>query len=75
MTKTLHGLFFEMSESLCQRYPSLTPFMIRTTPVDEVFQLVRRINARPTDSVFIDNQAQEPLRMKVNSKTATNGWY
>lgn len=37
-------MFFELEMTLCEKFPTLTPFSIREQPVYEVFLLVRRLN-------------------------------
>ena len=43
-TASLYEMFFDLTESLCKRYTSLTPFAVRREKVGEVLLLVRRIN-------------------------------
>ena len=35
---------FDLADNLCQRYPALTPFMVRREKFGEVTLLVRRLN-------------------------------
>jgi hypothetical protein len=35
---------FDITVSLCERFPAYTPTAIRQTPVREVFLMVRRLN-------------------------------
>lgn len=44
---TLYQCFFEINETLCRRYPALTPFIVRRERAGEVFRLMRRINSHP----------------------------
>ena len=37
-------MFFEMEISICERFPSLSPFDVRQERASEVFLLVRRMN-------------------------------
>jgi hypothetical protein len=37
-------MFFDLELTLCDRFPSLTPFDIRKQSVYEVFLLIRRLN-------------------------------
>lgn len=44
---TIYQAFFEITETLCRRYPALTPFIVRRERAKEVFLLIRRVNTHP----------------------------
>jgi hypothetical protein len=58
-----------MNDSLCARYPGLTPFTLRRESAGEVLKLVRRVNASTPAP------AAGGGRRKVGMETATGGWY
>lgn len=40
----MYELFFEMEISICERFPSLSPFDVRREKASEVFLLMRRMS-------------------------------
>ena len=62
-----------MTENLCQRYTSLTPFQVRREKAGEVFLLIRRINEknarvkgiRSDDTTYVDSQGRTHIRRKA----------
>lgn len=74
-------VLFELSDSLCQRYPSLNPFLIRQTRAMEVFKLIR--NIRRSKKYKKENGNSQPMatsrndgvrRVNVTGKRGTGGW-
>lgn len=41
---SLQDVFFELADNLCQKYPALTPFIVRKERFGEVVRLVTWIN-------------------------------
>jgi len=69
-------LFFNLTDSLCQRYTSLNPFIIRREKSGEVFKLINRIiNSVKVVPAKSTAKGNEVRRVRVNEKTATGGWY
>lgn len=79
VAQTLFELFFDLTETLCSRYPALSPFEIRREKVGEVFLLVRRINAKidkekgigRNDTVRRDADGNIHIRRKATN----DDWY
>ena len=44
MEGTIYEILFELTVSLCERFPAYTPTGIRKTPAKEVFLMIRRLN-------------------------------
>lgn len=42
----MYEILFDLTESLCERYTALTPFIVRRERFGEVMLLIRRINAK-----------------------------
>jgi hypothetical protein len=72
-------MLFEITDSLCQRYPALDPFAVRAVPADEFFQLVRRIREsaerQPATTYGRARAGGGKRRVQVDETTATGGWY
>jgi hypothetical protein len=72
-------MLFEITDSLCQRYPALTPFAVRAVPADEFFQLIRRIResaeSHPVTAYGKPKASGGKRRIQVDETTATGGWY
>lgn len=71
-TRTLYQIFFEINMGLCERFPSLDPFMVRKKPAYEVFSIVGRLN--------IYTARQNKLNKKkgkgpVTRKHAGDSWF
>lgn len=68
-----------MTENLCKRYPSLTPFAVRRERVGEVLLLVRRINAKSErehgigrrDTVTRDSKGN----IRIRREALNDNWY
>ena len=41
----MYEILFDLTASICDRFPGLSPFDIRREKVSEVFLLVKRLNA------------------------------
>ena len=75
----MYETFFDITESLCERYTSLNPFIIRKTPCGEVFLLINRINRksnakkgiRHTDQVWTDSKGNTHIRREAKN----DNWY
>lgn len=75
-------VLFEMSDSLCQRYPSLNPFIIRQTRAMEVFRLIRNIRISKKYQKENSSNVQQITsntngvikRVNVTGKRGTGGW-
>lgn len=76
---TLYELFFDMTDSLCQRYPGITPLNIRREKVGEVFLLINRINKRERRKKGIgeNEQVQKDSkgRIHIRRKATNDNWY
>lgn len=76
---SLYETFFDLEDNLCQRYPALTPFIVRREKVGEVILLVRRINAqnrskkglKKDDSMWVDSKGNTHIRRRAT----TDDWY
>ena len=60
-------MFFEISERLCKRYPSLDPFRIRRERFGEVMRLISRISASVPEAekqttVWYDEKGDKHIR-------------
>lgn len=72
-------MFFDINESLCKRYTSLTPFAVRREKVGEVLLLVRRINEKSErehgigrrDTVTRDSNGNVHIRREAMN----DNWY
>ena len=72
---SLFETFFELEDSLSERYTSLNPFVIRREKVGEVFLLVNRINrknnrekgVRHNDRVYTDSKGNVHIRRKATN--------
>lgn len=68
-----------MTDSLCQRYPGITPFNIRREKVGEVFLLINRITTKHLrekgisgkDEVRKDAQG----RLHIRRPAKNDNWY
>lgn len=69
----MYEVFFDLEDNLCQRYPALTPFIVRRERVGEVFLLINRINAkaereqgiRRKDEIIEDGQGNRVIRREA----------
>lgn len=72
-------MFFDINESLCKRYTSLTPFAVRREKVGEVLLLVRRINERNDRKQGIEKRDQVTRDSKGNvhirREAMNDNWY
>lgn len=72
-------MFFDMNETLCQRYQALTPFIVRRERFGEVILLVKRINeksyrekgGRKGDVVTYDKKGNKHIRREAKN----DNWY
>ncbi len=66
-------MFFDLEDNLCQRYPALTPFIVRRECVGEVFLLIKRINTkaereqgiRRNDEIIEDGRGNRVIRREA----------
>ena len=66
-------MFFDLEDNLCQRYPALTPFIVRRERVGEVFLLIKRINTkaereqgiRRNDEIIEDGRGNRVIRREA----------
>lgn len=72
---------FELVDGLCQRYTSLTPFMIWEMPAGKIYYLIRRIRASSKPQTTNSNtnvqtftNDNSPQRINVTGKRGTGGW-
>lgn len=76
---SLYETFFDLEDNLCQRYPALTPFVVRREKIGEVILLVKRINRKNqrekgiqhTDKVWTDSKGNVHIRRKAKA----DNWY
>ena len=71
---TLYETFFEMELSICERFPSLTPFQVRRERATEVFLLVRRLNNH-TEKQSKQNTQLNKDDKKVIRRPAGDDWF
>jgi len=72
---SLYETFFDLEDNLCQRYPALTPFVVRKEKVGEVILLVNRINRKNlrekgiqhTDKVWKDSKGNLHIRREAKN--------
>lgn len=69
-------MFFEISERLCKRYPSLDPFRIRRERFGEVMRLISRISASVPEAekqttVWYDEKGDKHIRRPAQK----DDWY
>lgn len=76
---TLYEVFFDLEDNLCQRYPALTPFVVRREKFGEVVKLLQRVNAKHrrekgvgnTDKVYRDKRGNTHIRREAKN----DNWY
>lgn len=76
---TLQDVFYELADNLCQKYPALTPFIVRRETFGEVVRLVSWINSRNlekngvhnTDKVWKDKHGNIHIRREAKK----DDWY
>ena len=67
---SIYDMFFEMQLSICERFPSLTPFDVRKQPFAEVFLLIRRLHKSN------DNKSNgESNKDKSKRIAASDNWF
>jgi hypothetical protein len=72
-------MFFELSDSLCQKYTALTPFMVRREKFGEVVKLLGWINSSSrrksgmgkTDTSWRDKRGNLHIRRQAQN----DNWY
>jgi hypothetical protein len=69
---TLYELFFEMEVSICERFPSLSPFDVRRERASEVFLLMRRMQKynKSQDKTNPKNTGKQVIR-----RPAKDDWF
>jgi hypothetical protein len=67
---TLYQNLFDMTETLCRRYPALTPFSVRKERAREVFLLIRRVCTQPKTEAAQQHDAQGRER-----RPAGDNWF
>ena len=75
----MYELFFDLEDNLCQRYPALTPFIVRREKFGEVVKLLQRITnrhrrekgAQKTDKVWTDKRGNTHIRREAKN----DNWY
>lgn len=78
-TSSLYNLFFDLEDSLCQKYTALTPFIVRREKFGEVVKLLQRINEKnrrnqgteSTDQVWTDKRGNVHIRREAKN----DNWY
>lgn len=65
MNVTLYQILFEVEMSICDRFPSLSPFDIRQKRFHEVFLLIRRLNV-------YNEQEKKPKKIR---RQASDTWF
>ena len=76
---SLYEAFFDLEDSLCQRYVSLNPFQVRKEKFGEVILLVNRINIKNmrekgvyhNDKVWTDSKGNIHIRRQAKN----DNWY
>lgn len=66
---TTYQLLFDLIDNLCQRYPALTPFVVRRERTGEVLLLVRRLN----DKMARDNGTTGQVAPRGNIRRDAKG--
>ena len=69
-SETMNELFYEIADNLSQKYPALTPFVIRREKFGEVVRLISWINGKnlknkgiqSTDKVWKDSKGDIHIR-------------
>ena len=72
---TLTDMFFEISETLCTRYPALDPFRVRHQKSGEVFKILFQIlektrkekGIKKGDTIYTDSQGRKHIRRKAQN--------
>lgn len=75
----MYDLFFDLNDNLCQRYPALTPFMVRRERFGEVTKLLQRVNGKVMrskgisagDRVWRDSNGDTHIRRRATN----DNWY
>lgn len=78
-TSSLQDVFYELADNLCQKYPALTPFIVRREKFGEVIRLVVWINSTnlkkqgvgSTDKVWKDAKGNTHIRRQAKN----DSWY
>ena len=72
---SLQDVFYELADNLCQKYPALTPFIVRREKFGEVVRLVVWINSKNlrkqgvqnTDKVWKDANGNTHIRRQAKN--------
>ena len=75
----MNDMLFDISETLCERYHGMTPFMVRKERCGEVFKVLfaileknrREKGIRKTDTIYTDTQGRTHIRRE---STDDNFW-
>ena len=76
---TLQDIFYELADNLCQKYPALTPFIVRREKFGEVVRLVVWINSNKltkqglglSDTMWKDSNGNTHIRREAKN----DNWY
>lgn len=72
-------MFFEINETLCQRYTSLTPFVVRKEKLGEVILLINRINEKNDTDNGLEKGDQVIHKSNgdvvIRRKATNDNWY
>lgn len=72
MEGTIYEILFELTVSLCERFPAYTPTGIRKTPAKEVFLMIRRLNG------YLAKQEKKSKKKKKDNlvrRPAGDNWF
>lgn len=72
-------VFFDLKETICQRFPAVSPFDLRREYCGEVFLLINQVNTkgerekgiRPKDQVYTDKKGNVHIRREAQN----DNWY
>ena len=67
----IYEVLFDIQMSLCERFPTLTPFMLRREKAREVFLLISRLNKHSQK----ENANQTSNDTRVIRKPAGDNWF
>lgn len=65
----MYDVFFDVTVTLCDRFPAYTPTEIRRTPAHEVFLLLGRLIK------YSSRQEKETINNKIIRKPAGDDWF
>lgn len=69
---SLYAVLFDITVSLCERFPAYTPTAIRRLPVREVFLLVKRLNEHGARQA---KKTQNTKKGRVIRRPAGDDWF